>query len=374
MKSVFSLINKSENFERILVLANNSGGLYGFRGELLVELDRKHEVSVSVPNNGWFDELEGLGCEIFETQIDRRGINPSTDLKLLWFYIKLLKKVRPDVVLTYTIKPNIYGGLACRIAKIPYITTITGLGTAFEKKALRMIATLLYRIGLGKANAVMFQNSANQKLFEDLRIGRNYRSVFGSGVNLEKHCFEDYPIQSDQLKLLFIGRLMREKGIYELVEAVRSVRSKGKNVVLHIVGTYDDNCGIMLDQAESESLICRHGYQKDVHTFIKDCHAVILPSYHEGMANVLLEAAATGRPVLASDIPGCRETFDEGISGFGFPAKNAEAVADVIEHFAALTNEERAQMGLAGRKKMEREFDRNQVVAAYMEEIEKALK
>lgn len=360
--------------KKILILTNSSSGLYSFRRELLTELVKEHSVVVSSPDSGRFDDLKDIGCEMESVEINRRGINPATDLKLFGAYRRLLRKEKPDVVLTYTIKPNVYGGLACRLAGIPYISTITGLGTAFEKPVLKTVATVLYRLGLKKAEVVMFQNSTNLKLFEGLRIGKQYRSVPGSGVNLDRHCAEAYPETEEEIRLLFIGRLMREKGVYELVEAVRTVRAGGKNMWVDVVGGADENCEDLLAEAEAEGWLYRHGYQKDVHPFIRNCHAIILPSYHEGMANVLLEAAATARPILASDIPGCRETFDEGVTGFGFKVKDAADTAAVIEKFAALSNGERAAMGVAGRKKVEREFDRQLVVAAYVEEIEKAMR
>jgi galacturonosyltransferase len=167
---------------------------------------------------------------------------------------------------------------------------------------------------------------------------------------------------------------MKAKGIDELLEAIERVKNKYSNVQLDIVGFCEEDYSDKLKEYEKQEFIKYHGQQDDIHTFIKDCHALVLPTYHEGMANVLLEAASTGRPVLASNIPGCKETFDEGVSGLGFEVKNVDSLVKAIIKFIDLPYEEKKAMGIAGRKKMEREFDRNIVVNAYLEEINRVIK
>ncbi|HOA82196.1 MAG TPA: glycosyltransferase, partial [Defluviitaleaceae bacterium] len=191
----------------------------------------------------------------------------------------------------------------------------------------------------------------------------------GSGVNLKYHCFEEYPDSDNIIKFLFIGRIMKDKGIDELLEAAQKVKCMYPNVQFDLVGYCEENYTKRLSDFENRGIIKYHGQQDDVHSFIKGAHAIIHPSYHEGMANVLLEAASTGRPVLASNIPGCRETFDEGVTGYGFEVRNTSALVNTIEKFIKLPYEDKKQMGIAGRVKVEHEFDRQIVVDCYMEEI-----
>lgn len=362
--------------KRILILINSLGGLYNFRKELVEKLiERGYQVVISAPINEESSFFIDIGCRYIETPINRRGINPVTDFKLFIKYIDIIKTEKPDIVLTYTIKPNIYGGLACRLLKIPYIANITGLGTSIENKGLiSKISLFLYKIGLKDAGCVFFQNQANSRFFINKNIVNNkIRLIPGSGVNLEQHKFEDYPESDDVIRFLFIGRIMKSKGVNELLEASEKIKSKYPNVEFHLVGGMEEDYTQKLNELESKGIIKYHGRQIDVHPFIKDSHAIINPSYHEGMSNVLLESASTGRPVLASDIPGCRETFDEGISGYKFNVKNVDSLIETIIKFIKLPYDEKKKMGVAGRLKMESEFDRNIVVNEYLDAIESIL-
>lgn len=361
---------------KILVLANFGMGLYKFRKELLEELIRKNnEVYISLPNDEYVPKLEGLGCKFLETHLDRRGTDPIRDLKLLLDYINIIKRIKPDVVLTYTIKPNVYGGIACRITKTPYLPNITGLGTALEKKGLiQKITLMLYKVGLKKASCVFFQNETNRNFFIDNRIVKgNTRLIPGSGVNLEQHNFEEYPEDDKIIKFLFIGRIMKTKGIEELLQAAKIVKDKYPEVQFELIGFCEEDYNQKLMELNNLGIIKYHGQQDDVHSFIKQSHATILPSYHEGTANVLLESASSGRPVLASRVPGCVETFDEGVSGLGFEVRSVDSLVKAIIKFINLPYIQKKAMGLAARRKMEKEFDRKIVINAYLDEITKAI-
>ncbi len=356
----------------ILILANSSGGLYDFRNELLLRLKEQHEVKISVPDDTKVKELKEEGYEVFKTPINRRGMNPKEDLKLLFSYQKLLKQVKPDLVLTYTIKPNIYGGIACRRKKIPYIATITGLGSTFQREGvLKKLIIRMYKTGLKRAACVFFQNEQNKGIFEKYGIrGKNSRLVSGSGVNLDKHGFEDYPTEKGT-RFLFIGRIMKEKGIEELLAAAEAL--KGTDSSFEIMGYCDEDYQAKLDAYESRGLIKQIGFHPTVHEYIKAASAIILPTYHEGMSNVLMEAAATGRPVIATNISGCREIVDDGVTGFLCEPQSGDSLILALRKFLKLTNGERAEMGRRAREKMEREFDRNRVSDVYLEEITEAL-
>ena len=355
--------------KRILILANNSDGLYGFRRELIARLARENEVFASTPNDGYFDELRALGCTVMETPIDRRGINPVTDAKLLLHYVQLLRQVKPDLVITYTIKPNVYGGMACRLLGVLYATNITGLGTAFQKKgALRALVTVLYRRALKRAKVVFFENAGNRDTLIGEGIVREVqcRLLMGAGVNLAHYVPAEYPAE-EPVQFLFIGRVMREKGVEELFSAMERLRGEGHGCVLNVVGDFEEDYASAIRAYEAAGWLRYHGYQKDVRPFIAQSHCFVLPSYHEGMANTNLECAAMARPVITSRIHGCMEAVEEGASGYLCAAQDAESLYTEMKRFLTLTAGERAEMGRAGRRRMEAVFDKEKVVDATVE-------
>jgi glycosyltransferase involved in cell wall biosynthesis len=358
---------------RVLVLANLGMGLYKFRKELLEELiENNQEVFISLPYDDYVSKLKSLGCKYEETtHLDRRGTNPLKDFKLILNYMKLIKRIKPDVVLTYTIKPNVYGGLACRITKTPYITNVTGLGTSIENKGVIQKLTLfLYKIGLKKASSVFFQNRTNLEFFnKEGIVNHNAKLIPGSGVNLSQHNLEQYPDEKKGIKFLFIGRIMKDKGIEELLQAAKEVKQRYPNTRFDLIGASEEDYSNELIELNNAGIINYYGLQNDVHSFIKESHATILPSYHEGTANVLLETASTGRPILATRVPGCKETYDEGITGLGFDVKSVESLTEAIIKFINLPYEKKKSMGLLGRKKMVKEFDRKIVIKSYLKEI-----
>lgn len=352
----------------VLILANSSGGLYDFRNELILELLKEYHVAVSLPDTVKTDLLAREGVEVITTPMNRRGVNPSEDLALIKSYRNLLKKVRPDVVLTYTIKPNCYGGYLCGKMGIPYLSTVTGLGSTFQKEGmLRSLVEILYRRGLKKAECVFFQNEENRKIFKDnnLLSGKEI-VVSGSGVNLD--CWEEQPYpDSSQTNFLFVGRVMKEKGIDEYLEAARVLHSD--TVRFSLCGYCDEDYEKKLEEAKKQGDIVLLGFQKDMHPFYRSCSAVVMPTYHEGMSNVLMEASACGRPVIASDIPGCREIMENGVTGFSFAPGSSKELIEALQQFLLLHREEREAMGHRARKKMEKEFDRKNVVKTYLDEI-----
>lgn len=348
----------------ILFLINNSSGLYCFRKELIQALSEKNAVIASTPDDGNIEDLNAVGCRVILTDIDRRGINPVTDLKLFVRYWKILRQEKPDMVITYTIKPNIYGGLACRLLGIPYAVNITGLGTAFQKEGLlRKFVVALYKLSLKKAKVVFFENSGNRQVFldEDIIPSEKTCLLSGAGVNLERFPYKPYP-ETSSVRFLFVGRVMKEKGVEELFEAMKRLRAEGYDCCLDMLGESEEDYTQIIDSYEASGWLQFHGFQNDVRPFIEKAHCFVLPSYHEGMANTNLESAAMGRPVITSNIPGCREAVVEGVSGLLCESQNADSLYDAMKRFMLLPNEARARMGKAGRQHMEAVFDKNVVV------------
>ena len=356
---------------KILVLSNYGMGLYKFRKELMEKLCEKNEVFVALPDGEYTNSLKELGCAFIPFEFKRRGTNPLADIGQILGYIKLIKKIEPDVVLTYTIKPNVYGGIACRTTRKPYIVNVTGLGTAIENGGLiGLISKTLYKIGLKKAVCVFFQNKENYNTFIKNKIfGGNAKIIPGSGVNLSYHLLAPYPDKSDKIKFLFIGRIMKDKGINELLTAIKQVHAEYPNVTLDIVGGCDEDYADKLKADDIKDFVNYHGQKTDVRPFIHAAHCTVLPSYHEGTANVLLESASAGRPVIATRVAGCRETFEEDVTGIGCEAKDADSLFNAMKKFIELPWKEKEKMGLLGREKMQREYDRNIVIDAYLNQI-----
>ena len=359
--------------KRIVILANQSGGLYDFRKDLMIALQEKAEVYAVVPHNDRWDELQALADCVIELPIDRRGMNPARDAKLLGQYRAILKRLRPDLVLTYTIKPNIYGGLACRALHIPYAVNITGLGSAIENGGwLKRFVLTLYKPVLAGAKVVFFENAGNRDTLAATGVVPRGRDVVlnGAGVNLEDYPYQPYP-QEGAVRFLFVGRVMHEKGVDELFAAARRMKQTyGDGVEFHIVGSFEEGYKPLMDELECSGVVKYHGYQSDMKRFYAMADCVVLPSYHEGMSNVLLEAAASGRPLITSDIPGCREAVEPGVSGYLCPARDADALYAAMRRFAELPHAQRAAMGYCGRERMERQFGKTAVVAETIKHLE----
>ncbi len=347
---------------RILILANSDIGLYKFRKELISKLiNLGNEVYISLPNGNLIKPLIDMGCSFIDTSVDRRGVNPIKDIKLLINYRRIIMKLNPDIVITYTIKPNIYGGIASRLAKKKYAVNITGLGTAFEKSGLvRTIVVNLYKFALKKADVVFFENSADREIFLSFNCCRRdiTQVLNGAGVNTEEFGYIPYP-NNDKFRFLFVGRVMKEKGIEELFKAMKRLSTETP-CCLDVVGPFEENYRDELGKYSDEGWLTYHGYQKDVRPFIGSCDCFVLPSYHEGMANTNLENASCGRPVITSNIPGCKEAVIEGESGYLCEPCNADSLYDAMKKMIERTDRE--SMGCLGRKHMEEVFEKSKVV------------
>lgn len=362
--------------KRVLLLGNSGLVVFGMRGELIQRLVQDgYEVVTSFPD-GFLGEGEALskeyGCTYIGTAIDRRGTNVFRDAALLCSYLKLMKKVKPDMVLTYTVKCSIYGGIACRLLKIPYIVNITGLGKGLAEGGVKQkLLVMLYKTAV-KSACVFFQNPSDRQFFIDGRIRCKKDDLLpGSGVNLEKYMPLPYPEDSG-IVFTYIARVMKTKGIDEFLKAAETIRAENSNVEFHICGYYEDDYKEIIEEAQQKGIIQYHGMVKDVRPYEGASHCIVLPTYHpEGVSNVLLEAAACARPIITTNRPGCADVVDDGVNGYLIRERDSQDLIQKMRRFMELPWEARRDMGLAGRKKVEKEFDRQIVVEKYMEYIRK---
>lgn len=367
---------ESVRMKTVLFIVNHNITIYNFRKELVECLvNEGYRVIVVLPVTEETGRITELGCEVIDVPVERRGTNPVHDFKLFLRYRKILKRIRPDVVLTYTIKPNVYGGLAAGSLKIPYLCTVTGLGVAIEGGGLlKKISLMLYKAGLFRVSKIFFQNADNRRVFEEAHIGKErYEQVSGSGVNVEEFSGISFPNPEEETGFVFISRVQKAKGIENYLEMAQKIRRKYPDTVFHILGFCEEDYKEKLEELTKEGVICYHGMQQDIRPVLEKCQCLVHPSFHEGMSNVCMEAAAAGRAVIASDISGCREIIEEGVTGFLVKPGDTQDLVRAVEYFLNLRYNKKMQMGEAGRMKMRREFDRKNVVSKYMEEIKKII-
>jgi glycosyltransferase involved in cell wall biosynthesis len=317
--------------------------------------------------------MNALDVERIALRMDRSGANPWADLRLLARYRTLLRQLRPVAYLGYTIKPNIYGSLAAASLGIPALPNVSGLGTAFIRGgALQGVVTALYRVGFARAPVVFFQNDEDRQLFVARRIvrGDQARVLPGSGVDLERFAPASPP--PHPLTFLLIARLLRDKGVVEFADAARSLRAELPNARFQLLGPIDEGNRTAISRAELDSwvrdgVIENLGTTDDVRPSIAAASAVVLPSYREGLPRSLLEAGAMARPLIATDVPGCRDVVEEGVNGYLCRACDARSLAQAMRRFADLPPAERLAMGDAGRRKVQERFSEEFVVRAYLD-------
>lgn len=350
---------------KIFIAANDSYGLYLFRRDLISRLIADgHEVYASLPDGECTQRIKELGVHFIETDVDRRGLSVSKDFRLLCRYIKLLRRIRPDHVITYTIKPNVYCGMAARLLGIPCSINITGLGTAFAKPGpLKTFAKLLYRIGCSRAKNVFTENPGISEQLLEMKLFKPEQicTLNGAGVDLERFAQTPYP-PDGRLSFLFIGRIMREKGIDEYISAAERLLGEGLNAEFHIAGSYEDDYREVIEQKSAEGKLVYHGFLDDIRPLIAQCHCFVLPSWHEGMANTLLECGAMGRPLITSDIHGCMEAVRDGVTGILCRPRDAQSLYEALARFAALPYADKVRMGQASHEYVSAKFDKKQVV------------
>ena len=362
------------NNKTIAIVINTSWNIYNFRLGLLKALQKEgYKIVAIAPRDEYSKKLEALGFEYHNITINNKGTNPIEELKLIGAFYRLYKKVKPDVLLHYTIKPNIYGTIAAKLAGVPVISNISGLGTVFLNDSLSSkVARLLYKIALRFPEKVFYQNNDDRQLFIDSKLVAEEKTGLlpGSGIDTVKFSPVEKESPQDGFSFLFIARLVKDKGLLEYVEAARLLKENYPHVHFKMLGAYypGNPTAVTPDdvaQWEQEKLVEYLGAQSNVASVIAQADCVVLPSYREGLSRVLLEAASMAKPIVTTDVPGCRDVVDDGVNGFLCQVKNAEDLALQMEKMILLEEEERVEMGKRGREKVVEGFDESIVIDRY---------
>jgi glycosyltransferase involved in cell wall biosynthesis len=358
----------------ILMTVNAAWNIWNFRRPLVEALIADgHRITVLAPLDDSVSDLERIGCRVRPLEMSVKGLNPIEDLKLQRRLERIFREEQPDAILSYTIKNNIFGAPAARAAGVPFVPNVTGLGTAFLSGGLlQAVAEQLYRRAFGKLPIVFFQNEDDRELFLERKLVRadQARLLPGSGIDLVRFAQAEMPTADAPTVFLMIARLLRDKGVIEFVEAARQVKARHPEARFQLLGATGSENRTAIDAATVEAWVAEGvveylGTTSDVRPAIARASCVVLPSYREGAPRTLIEAAAMARPLISTDVPGCRAVVDLDVSGYLCEARSADSLAIAMERFLALSTESRAKMGQIGRQKMEREFDQALVVSAY---------
>lgn len=365
------------NMPKIMMISPKDNNFYNFRRELIFKMrELGYEVYLVCPYGKKMDVFIKADCNFIDLKIDRRGTNPLKDFQQILFYKKILKEVKPDVVLTYTAKCSIYGGIACG-KKYSYIANNAGLmDTCTYPFWLDLVLNVLYKIGFKNASCMMYQNKQERDYLNKILKNKvKYIDIPGSGVNLGEFSFQPYPKNDNKIVFNFVGRIVEIKGIVEFIECAKRIHRDYPNTKFVIYGDYDDDSyKKQIQEGLEKGYLQYGGVLLDMKPAIMAAHAVIHPSYYEGMTNVVLEHSAMGRVCIGSDIPGVADGIEDGVTGYVFECKNIDSLVQRVRMFIELPHEKKAEMGLAARKKMEREFNREIVTNIYLDEISAILR
>ncbi len=362
----------------VLILVNHDLVVYNFRLELVERLlEEGYEVHISSPYGERIDALKALGIRYHEISMERHGMNPIAEIRILKEYFRLMHTVKPLAVLGYTIKPNIYGAFTAKFVHVPFIANITGLGTAMGNGGIsQRVMAMLYRAAFTKVRRVFFQNQEDEKVFSAYQIANDRHSLLpGSGVNLQRYPVTTLPECGDgktgsPVQFAFISRIMKEKGIEQYLAAAKVVKRHFPETEFHVCGFCEDEYKGRLGAMTADGTVKYHGMIRDVSGFIASMHCIVHPTYYpEGLSNVILESCSSGRAVITTDRTGCREAVENGKNGYLVPEKNTAELVKAVERFIKLSYKEKAAMGLEGRKMTEQKFSRQIVVGKYMDEI-----
>lgn len=357
--------------QRILILSDDSFSLWQFRRELISTMVASHiEVIIGAPNGERTAELQELGCKLIDTTPNAKLGTYRQGHNLLQQCLQIMKAEKPDVVVTYGPRSNVCGGMACRRAKCPHCANIQSLAALSGKTVKAFFRRLLYRAALKRSKVVFFENATGAAFFQENKLIKKSQQMIlpGAGVNLRHYTLQPYP-ENDTVRFLYLGRMQKEKGMDELLAAIKMLYDDCYEVRLDLVGQQDEAYAEQLAELKDMGIVAVHGFQEDPRPFYAAADCVVMPSHAEGMNNVLLEASASGRPIIASYIPGCREIVDEAHTGFTYRTQDKYALLDAMKRMAEMSREQRKEMGLQGRARMEELFDKQTVVEDTMNAI-----
>lgn len=360
---------------KVIISVNATWNLWNFReGLIRAMIDAGYEVVAVAPADEYAERLKSLGCRLIPLPMDNKGTHPVRDGLLFLRYCRIMLTQRPDVYLGFTVKPNVYGSCAAHLFGVPVVNNIAGLGTVFSRDGwLNKLVRLLYKAALGRSRQVFFQNAEDRELFvsEGIAPSSSSDQLPGSGVNLSRFYVSSLP-SGPRVRFLLVARMLWEKGIGEFVEAARILRARGINADFCLLGFVDVQNPAAIGRSQidawvAEGVVSYLGVSDNVAEVIGGVDCVVLPSYYrEGTPRCLLEAAAMGRPIVASDSVGCRDVVDHGVSGYLCRPQDAHDLAEKLALVVDLSPIERANLGIRGREKVEREFDEKTVIDKYL--------
>lgn len=368
-------INSKNN---ILICANSSWNIFNFRYNLIYALIKNNfNVIILSPRDRFTEKLVNIGCKFHEINFNKSNIGFFNNLLLIYRYFIIIKKLKPNLILTYTIKPNLFVSIITKILKIKIYNIITGLGSSFLGNFfIKKLIILLYKFSLSKSNLIIFQNQDDKNMFIKYDILKDQKNevIKGSGVNTIYYSYYEINKKSKETNFLFIGRIIKDKGIYELITAFKKILSKYNNINLYILGDIDINnpSKILLseiNQWENDKIINYIGYKEDIRKYIKLSDCIILPSYREGLPKSLLQASSCGRPMISTDVPGCKEVVKDNYNGFLCMKKNSHDLYLKIEKFINSKLEDRIQMGINARDHVIKNFDEKIIIDKYLRHI-----
>ena len=371
--------------KKILISLNTAWNLLNFRAGLIGGLvSSGYEVVAFAPKDEYVVKLELLGCRFVHLEMDNQGTHPIRDLLLLWRYFRLLKTEKPDLCLFYTVKPNVYGSLASSVCGIPFINNVSGLGAVFIQGGwLKRLVSALYRLAFRNSNRVFFQNRDDLELFLENKLVKVVLTdvLPGSGINLLRFTPADDTDRkslNSPFRFLLIARMLKDKGVIEYVNAAQLLKESGVKAEFCLLGFLDvqNPAAISSEQMKEwtdQGFVKYLGVSDDVREHIASANCIVLPSYREGTPRTLLEAAAMGKPIITTNVVGCKEVVEHGVNGFLCEVKNAQDLALKMKEMLLLSADQRKLMGENGRLKMEKEFDENIVIQKYLQAIDLAL-
>ena len=367
----------------IVMTVNAAWNIVNFRLPLVKALiGDGHRVTVLAPTDEAVAQLREAGCEFVSLEMEKQGLNPLSESALFLRFRAELKRLRPDLVLSFTIKNNIFGALAAKSLKIPFIPNVTGLGTAFLSGGLLLwIAKMLYSGAFRRLPVVFFRNSDDRELFLKLGTVEQPQALLlpGSGIDLGHFTPASYPEDQTGTQFLMVARLIRDKGVIEFVEAARLLKRENSDLKFQLLGAigFANRTSIdeaLVEQWSDEGVIDYLGTSEDVRVQMAAAHCIVLPSYREGAPRTLIEGAALARPAIATDVPGCNAVVEDGKTGFLCKVRDAADLARKMSRFSKLATQEKRIMGLSARKKIEREYSVELVIDGYREAINQIAK